>query len=182
MTLPDKPIARNILKKYVHDHYQQHHAEMVGCAMEGYARKWKQDSDLWWITGFFHDIDYEQYPDLHPGPSLQWFLEWGYPEEMIHAIEAHANGFNGFSTPPKTLIAKTLVACDEICGIFYAYQKLHPVPYYEMETSSIKKRLKEKKFAPTIQRDHIYKAVDDLNISIEEHIDTLIDSFRYLEN
>jgi predicted hydrolase (HD superfamily) len=182
MTLPEKSAARSILKKYVRDQYQQHHAEMVGCAMEGYAKKWNEDSHLWWITGYFHDIDYEKYPNLHPGPSLQWFLEWGYPNEMIHAVEAHANGFNGFSISPNTLIAKTLIACDEICGIFYAYQKLHPVPYSEMKTSSIKKRLKEVKFAPNIQREHIYSAVDNLSISIDEHIDTLINSFRYLES
>lgn len=180
MTLPTKSEAKEILHTYVTDHYQQHHAEMVARATEGYAELWNEDTHLWWITGYFHDIDYEQFPTKHPGPSLEWFKEWQYPDELIHAIEAHANGFNGFTTKPETKLAKTLIACDEICGIFYAYQKLNPIPYGEMKVSSIKKRLAESKFAPGISRDHIHTAVTDLDISLDDHIENLITFFKTL--
>lgn len=147
---------------------------MVATAVAGYARDRGEDETLWWLTGYFHDIDYDQHPSEHPGPSLEWFKEWGYPEALIHAVEAHADGFNGFTTVPATDLAKVLVACDEICGIFYAYQKLNPIPFGDMKVSSIKKRLKEVKFAPGIDREHIFKAVDNLGITIEEHIENLI--------
>lgn len=177
MTLPSKDEARTLLHKYVTDPYQQFHAEMVGAAMAGYARQRGEDEQLWWLTGYLHDIDYNQHPNEHPGPSLTWFREWGYPETLVHAVEAHANGFNGFSTKPETDLAKALVACDEICGIFYAYQKLNPVPFHEMKTSSIKKRLKERKFAPGISREHIHHAVEDFGVSLEEHIANLTTFF-----
>ncbi len=174
MTLPTKTEARTILHSYVSDSYQRHHAEMVAACMEGYALLENENSNLWWLTGYFHDIDYERYPTEHPGPSLVLFTDWQYPHELIHAIEAHAYGFNGFTTTPETKLAKTLVACDEICGIFYAYQKLNSIPYGDMKLSSIKKRLSESKFAPGINREHIYTAVTNLNITIDEHITHLI--------
>lgn len=182
MSLPNRTEAQTLLHTYVEDEYQRYHALMVGTAMEGYANKYQEDADLWFLTGYLHDLDYDQYPTEHPGPSLAWFREWGYPTELIHAVEAHANGFNGFTTKPETTLAKALIACDEICGIFYAYQKLNPIPFGDMKVSSIKKRLKEGKFAPGIDRDHIYNGVSDLGVSLEDHIELLIKSLGTLDS
>lgn len=172
--LPTKDEAQTLLAEHVTDTYQRFHAEMVGRAVEGYAEKLGEDSDLWWLTGYLHDIDYDLHPTLHPGPSLDWFKLWGYPEALIHAVEAHADGFNGFTQKPETALAHALLACDEICGIFYAYQKLNPVAWGEIKASSIKKKFLEPKFAPGINRDHITEAVALFGITIDEHIANLI--------
>ena len=181
MNLPTKNEARTLLQIHVQDTYQRFHAEMVGCAVEGYAQKFDEDNHLYWCTGYVHDIDYDEHPTLHPGPSLQWFTQWQYPQELIHAVEAHADGFNGFTTKPETNLAKTLLACDEICGIFYAYQKLNPIPFGEMKVSSIKKRLLDERFAPGINREHILRACEGLGVSIDAHIENLIKSLRALD-
>ena len=180
--LPSRADAKALLEKHVSDPYQRYHALMVGTAVEGYAKKFGEDADLWFLAGYLHDLDYDEHPDKHPGPSLEWFKEWDYPEELIHAVEAHANGFNGYTTKPETKLAKTLIACDEICGIFYAYQKLNPIPFGEMKAKSIKKRLKEERFAPGIDRKHIYDAVDDLGVTLDEHVANLIEFFNELDN
>lgn len=182
MSLPNRDEATALLHEHVQDSYQRYHALMVGTAVEGYAKQLGEDQELWFLTGYLHDLDYDQYPDKHPGPSLEWFREWNYPEELIHAVEAHANGFNGFTTKPETKLAKALIACDEICGIFYAYQKLNPIPFGEMKAKSIKKRLKEERFAPGIDRTHIYAGVEDFEITIDEHITNLIEFFADLES
>ena len=181
MSLLTREKAKELLEKHVTDTYQRYHALMVGTAVAGYAKKFGEDEELWFLTGYLHDLDYEEFPNKHPGPSLEWFKEWDYPEELIHAVEAHANGFNGFTTKPETKLAKTLIACDEICGIFYAYQKLNPIPFGEMKVKSIKKRIKEERFAPGIDRDHIYNAVEDLGVTLEEHITDLIEFFSQLD-
>ncbi len=182
MSLPYRAEVETLLRTYTTDPYLLHHAAMVGAATESYASVFGEDAHLYWLTGYLHDIDYEQYPNEHPGRSLRWFREWGYPEELIHAVEAHALGFNGFTTEPASNLARALMACDEICGIFYAYQKLNPIPYGEMKVSSIVKRLKEEKFAPGISRPHIYTAVAALGISLEAHIDRLIPALATLDH
>jgi predicted hydrolase (HD superfamily) len=172
--LPTKAEAGALLHEHVSDTYQRYHATMVARAVEGYAELWNEDTHLWWLTGYLHDIDYDLHPTAHPGPSLDWFRLWGYPDELIHAVEAHADGFNGFTTKPETKLAKCLLACDEICGIFYAYQKLNPIPYGDMKVSSITKRLREEKFAPGISRPHIYHATEQFGYTIDDHVANLI--------
>lgn len=182
MSLPTQSEAKVLLETYVQDPYQRFHALMVATAMEGYANKLGEDPELWFVTGYLHDIDYDQHPSEHPGPSLTWFRDWSYPEALIQAVEAHANGFNGFTTPAQSTLDKALIACDEICGIFYAYQKLNPIPFSEMKASSIKKRIKEERFAPGIDRSHILKGVEDFGMTIDEHIDNLIKFFSDLDS
>lgn len=180
MTLPSREEAKDLLYKHVGDAYQRYHALMVATAMEGYAKKLGEDAELWFLTGYLHDIDYDEHPTKHPGPSLEWFKEWGYPEELIQAVLAHADGFNGFTTKPVSTLDKALVACDEICGIFYAYHKLNPIPFGEMKASSIQKRLREAKFAPGISREHIYRACEGFGVTVEEHAQNLISFFSAL--
>lgn len=182
MSLPTRDEAKVLLEEHVKDPYQRFHALMVGTAIEGYATQLGEDPELWFLTGYLHDLDYDEHPNQHPGPSLEWFKEWGYPEELIQAVLAHANGFNGFTTSPVSRLDKALIACDEICGIFYAYQKLNPVPFGEMKASSIKKRLKEQKFAPGISREHIFNGMADFGVTEDEHIANLIEFFSNLES
>lgn len=181
MSLPTTDEARTLLHSYVTDPYQRLHAEMVAAATAAYADIFNEDEHLYWVTGYLHDIDYEQFPSEHPGPSLQWFKDWGYPEVLMSAVEAHADGFNGFTKKPETNLDKALMACDEICGIFYAYQKLNPIPFGQMKISSIKKKLAEGRFAPGINRTHIYGAIETLNITLDEHLTRLITALSKLD-
>ena len=181
MTLPTREEAKKLLEEYVEDEYLRYHSLMVGTAMAGYAKDLGKDEGLWFLTGYFHDIDYDLHPDQHPGPSLEWFKNWNYPEELIHAVEAHANGFNGFTTKPETELARALIACDEISGIYYAYQKLNPIPFGEMKAKSIKKRLKEDRFAPGIDRIHIYDGIEDFGVTLDDHVENLIRYFSELD-
>jgi predicted hydrolase (HD superfamily) len=180
MTLPTRQEAQKLLEEHVADAYQRYHARMVATAMDGYAKIFGEDADLWYITGLLHDIDFEKHPETHPAESLQWFKEWEFPEELSHAVEAHAFGYNGFTTKPQTKLAAALLACDEICGIFYAYRKLNPIPYGEMKLSSIKKRLGEKHFAAKVDRSTIYHGCEALGVSLDDHTQNLIHFFAPL--
>ncbi len=181
MTLPTKEQAEALLQEYVADEYQKYHALMVGTAMAGYAKQLGEDEHLWFMTGYLHDLDFARHPETHPAQSLNWFREWGYPEDLIHAVEAHAYGYNGFETLPQTKLAAALLACDEISGIFYAYRKMNPVPYGEIKASSINKRFKDKAFAAKIDRDTILRGTDALGVGLDAHIENLIGFFGELK-
>jgi predicted hydrolase (HD superfamily) len=180
MSLPNRETALQTLHDHVQDEYQRHHALMVATALEGYARHFQENPDLWYVTGLLHDLDFEQHPETHPREELTWFKEWGYPEALIHAVEAHAYGYHGFTALPQTRLAAALLACDEICGIFYAYRKLNPVPYGQMKASSIRKKLKEPTFAAKVDRHLIELGCEHLGVPLEEHIGNLIRFFAVL--
>lgn len=175
--LPTREQAQELLFTHVTDTYQRHHALMVGTALQGYAEKLGEDAHLWFLTGYLHDIDFQEHPDKHPAESLKWFKEWGYPESLIHAVEAHAFGFNGFTTEPQTKLASALIACDEVCGIFYAYSKVNPTPYGEMKASSILKCIRKEGFAPKISRKDIAYGCEKLGVTLEDHVTNLISFF-----
>jgi putative nucleotidyltransferase with HDIG domain len=179
-TLPTKEEAQILLEKHVPDEYQRYHAKMVATAMSGYAKKLGEDEHLWYLTGLLHDIDFSEHPDTHPKESLGWFKEWQYPEDMIHAVEAHAYGYNGFTTLPQSKLAAALMACDEISGIFYAYRKLNPIAYKDMKASSIKKRFNDPAFAAKIERPTITRGCEALGVTIDEHITNVLGFFSVL--
>ena len=174
MSLPTKEAATALLHEHVTDEYQRHHALMVATAIEGYAQHLNEDPLLWYVTGLLHDIDFDEHPDTHPAPSLQWFKDWGYPDALIHAVEAHAYGYHGFTTLPQSKLAAALVACDEISGIFYAYRKMNPVRYGEMKPGSIKKKFKDAGFAAKIDRATIQLGCDKLGVALDDHIENLV--------
>ena len=172
MPLPTKDAATALLNQHVRDDYQRLHALMVATALEGYAAHLGESAhaDLWFVTGLLHDLDYEAHPETHPAPSLQWFREWNYPAELIHAVEAHAYGYHDFKTLPQTRLAAALLATDELCGIFYAYRKMNPVRYSEMKTSSLKKKFNDRGFAAKIDRATIELGCQHLGVPLDEHI------------
>lgn len=151
-----------------------------GATISALPRSVGEDPLLWYVTGLLHDIDYEQHPETHPRPSLAWFKDWGYPGELIHAVEAHAYGYHDFKTLPQTKLAAALLACDEISGIFYAYRKMNPVPYGQMKASSIRKKLKDHGFAAKVDRSTILLGCEKLGVSLDDHIANLIRHFAAL--
>ncbi len=174
MPLPSRSDAQRLLEQHVQDAYQRHHATMVATALAGYASQLGEDADLWFVTGLLHDLDFEAHPEAHPGPALQWFHDWDYPEELRHAVEAHAYGYNGYTTLPRTRLAAALLATDELCGIFYAYRRLNPVRYGEMKPSSIKKKLKEPTFAAKIDRSTIQLGCEHLGLPLDDHLRNMV--------
>jgi predicted hydrolase (HD superfamily) len=181
MNLPNRAEAQTLLESQVQDEYQRLHGLMVATAMAGYARQFGEDENLWFITGLLHDLDFDRHPDTHPAEELKWFAEWGYPEDLIHAVEAHAYGYHGYTTLPRTKLAAALVACDEISGIFYAYRKMNPIPYGEMKAKSIRKKIKDPSFAAKIDRTHIQLGCDHLDIPLDQHVENLIPFFADLK-
>lgn len=186
--LPNKQESLKLLQKHVKEHYQLLHAKMVAAAMEAWANKLNENTELWYTTGLLHDIDYFEFPNEHPAKSLQWFREWGYPQELIHAVEAHAFGYNDFKTEPETQMAAALIACDEMSGLIYAYSLMRPEKMKGMEVKGVLKRMKDKGFAAKINRHEIKYGVEKFanmssgqEVDINVHIKLLIETFNKMQ-
>jgi len=154
------------------------HMLCVETAMRSYAKKFNQDEQLWGITGLLHDFDYEKYPNPpdHPLKGSEILNDLGYPEEMRIAILGHASYTN---TPRESLLAKTLFACDELCGFIVACSLVKPdKKVASVEVSSVKKKLKDKGFARNVSREDIINGANELAVNLDEHIQFVIDSLK----
>lgn len=166
--------AWNLLTEYTNSDSLRKHALAVEAAMRFYAARLGGDPELWGNTGLLHDFDYEQYPDAenHPTKGMAILREQGWPEEMIHAIGGHAAYLN---IPRDTDLAKTLFAVDELCGFLTACAYVKPSrKIADVEVSSVKKKLKDKAFARSVNREDIAVGVQEMGIPIEEHIQNCI--------
>lgn len=177
--LPSHNEAVAMLEEHVTDKYQLLHARMVAEGLKAYARKFGENEDLWWITGLIHDVDYFEFPDEHPHRSLEWFAEKGYPEQLQHAVSAHA--WKWTNVQPQTKLAAALIAIDELAGFLYAYSLMRPEGWNGMGVSSIKKKFKDKSFAAKIDREEIQFGITKLGVDFDEHVQFLIDVYQNMD-
>jgi lysyl-tRNA synthetase class 2 len=172
--------ALDLLKKHVSDDYQLMHSKMVAQVLEKYAEKFGADRDLWYLTGLLHDLDYYEYPEIHPEMAIKWFEEKNFPKDLIHAVAAHAH--TKTNVEPKTKLASCLLATDELCGFIWAYSLMRPGGFDGMEASSVMKKFKDKGFAAKIDREEIQTGVNYFGEDFKTHIEFVISVLKDFKN
>ncbi len=173
--LPPREEAKKLVEQYVKNQALIHHMEMVAAAMEASAVALGEDPELWYQAGLLHDLDWEMFPDEHPNRAVSELIAH-YPAALKNAILAHAPDRTG--TQPETLIEKYLFANDELSGLMHAASLMRPTGFSDMETKSVKKKLKDKSFAANVSREDIQKGFELIGKDPDEHIAFLIEVFR----
>ena len=98
----------------------------------------------------------------------------GYPDHIVRAIMGHAP-YTG--VPRDTLMARALFAVDELCGFLVACALVRPARSLDgLEVSSVKKKLKDKAFARTVNREDVRQGAEELGVELDEHIRFVIDA------
>src|SRR6187200_1252017 len=168
--------AYNLVCQYTQSESLRRHMLAVEAAMRAYARKFREDEEKFGIVGLLHDFDYERWPDPpdHPLKGAAILAERGYPAEVIYAIKSHADYLP--DCPRVSRLDKTLYACDELAGFITACAMVRPERLAGMQASSVKKKLKSKGFAASINRDDIARGAADLGVDLDEHIQFVIDA------
>jgi putative nucleotidyltransferase with HDIG domain len=166
-----------LLFEYTKSDSLRKHALAVEAAMRAYAAKFGEDEEQWGTVGLLHDFDYEMHPSVpdHPTKGSEILRERGYPEDIRHAILGHVPAI---SVPRETRMAKTLFACDELCGFIVACAMVRPNKIADLEASSVKKKMKDKAFARGVNRDEIRQGVDELGVPLDDHISFLINALK----
>jgi predicted hydrolase (HD superfamily) len=121
-------------------------------------------------AGLLHDFDYEKHPTPaeHPFVGVNYLREQGWPEEILHAILAHADHSG---VKPETHLDRSLYACDELAGFLTACALVKPSKKIaEVEVAGVKKKMKDKAFARAVKREDITQGAELLGIPLEEHI------------
>jgi len=181
--MPTRDDAWTLLCEYTGNESLRKHALAVEACVRAYARKVGAEEELWGITALLHDFDYELWPNEehhpsegHPGGGARILRDHGYPEEMIRAILSHGD-YTGVRR--ETLLEHALFACDELAGFLTACALVKPgKSIFEVETDSVKRKLKDKAFARGVHRDDVRKGAEELGIPLEEHIAFCIGAMR----
>ncbi|MBZ0232303.1 MAG: metal-dependent phosphohydrolase [Deltaproteobacteria bacterium] len=132
------------------------------------------DVEQWGIAGMLHDADYEAWPDEHPHRVVGWLRARG-EEALAHAISAHYTKWN---VPYESALDRALLACDEPTGFVMACCLVRPDGIASLEVASVKKRLKDKRFAATVDRGEVTAGAELLGVALDEHLAFLVDALR----
>jgi putative nucleotidyltransferase with HDIG domain len=177
-TMINRDSAWILLCEFTQSESLRKHMLAVEACMRAYARKFGEDEDKWGITGLLHDFDYEKYPtpQEHPFVGNKVLEERGYPEEMRRAILSHAD-YSGVKRESR--MEKTLYACDELAGFITATALVKPgKSLAEVEAKSVRKKMKDKAFARSVNRDDIINGAADMGVDLEEHIAFCIEAMK----
>jgi predicted hydrolase (HD superfamily) len=179
---PTREEARAVLFEFTRSDALRMHGRAVEEAMRACARRAgvtdPAETERWGIVGLLHDFDYEQNPTdathLHVGGRI--LRERGYAEEMVEAIQSHADYMK---IPRDTPLKRAIYACDELVGFIGACVKVRPTKKIaDLPAASVVKRLKDKAFARSVDRSYVYGGADALGVPIEEHAAFLIEALK----
>lgn len=159
-----------LLTEFTRSDSLRKHAVAVEASMRAYAARFGEDPDTWGVAGMLHDFDYEVHPHAphHPMKGAEILLARGVPAHVVYAILAHAD-YSG--TPRVALLDRALYACDELTGFVHACALVRPGRSLAgLEPASVRKKLKDKAFARTVNRDDVYRGAAELGVDLDAHI------------
>ena len=166
--IPTPEQALELTKRYNSEPFHIEHAETVGKVMGEIAKTYDPgNEDYWRAVGLLHDIDFEQWPEQHCVKANELLRELDIDEGVIHAVVSHGWGICSDVEPTRQM-EKVLFAVDEFTGLIWAAAKMRPTGFEGMETKSVMKKFKDKKFAAGCSRDIITKGAEMLGMTVPE--------------
>jgi putative nucleotidyltransferase with HDIG domain len=162
--------AWSILTEFTKGEGLRKHARAVEASMRAYAGHFGEDAEAWGVAGMLHDFDYEMHPRAprHPMKGAEILTTRGVAPRVVYAILAHAD-YSGM--PRRSLLDRALYACDELSGFVHACALVRPGRVVTgLEPASVRKKLKDKAFARTVNRDDVYRGAEELGVELDAHI------------
>ena len=173
----DRETARGLAAKYATKDTTVRHLISVEGVMGALARRFDEDEERWALAGLFHDLDQDQThdsPERHGYQTVEWLRSEGFSDEgVMNAVLAHAH--DEYQTD---LMSKSIVPADGIAGLLVACALVRPDKANGMKVSSVKKKLKEKSFAPGVERDKIRGVEEAIGVPMDEFIDVSIEGLQ----
>lgn len=166
----DRQQAWDLLCSWVSSENLRKHCLAVEAAMRAHARRLGEDEEAYGIVGLLHDFDYEKHPtpEEHVWVGARVLREQGWPEAWVRAIEGHAS-YTG--VPRDTNMAKCLFAVDELTGFLVACTLVRPDKNIAaLPVASVLKRMKEKAFARSVNREEIVQGAEEIGMALADHI------------
>ncbi len=172
--------AREIWNKYLKTQYLQFHTLESEAIMRKLAKHFGKDEEFWGITGLLHDLDMDVINSdysLHGYKTVDLLKEEGYDiPEMFKAIISHTEGVSGNEAKRETDFEIILSAAENITGIISAYVAIKPDKKIAgTKVKSIKKKLKSRAFAASVNREFIYD-IEKTGIELDTFLQISIDA------
>ena len=160
--------ARALVKDKTDKDITVRHLISVEGVMRALARRFGEDEELWGLTGLFHDLDQDHTGDdaaNHARLAAGWLREADVDERVINGVLAHA-----YPEYRTDLMSKAVVHADAVAGLLVAAALVRPERAEGMRVSSVKKKLREKAFAPGVNREEVTGVEAGIGLPLDEFL------------
>ena len=168
--------ARQLLEEKVKTANLRKHMLATAAVLEALARRLGEDPELFYLTGLLHDLDYDltkETPERHGLETARMLEGRGLPQEMLHAIKAHAG-----KAQPESRLDISLYAADPVTGFIVACALIRPEKKLAaVDLDFLLKRWKEKRFAAGASREQM-DTITRLGMSREEFLRLALEAMR----
>ena len=152
------------------------HLISVEGVMRRLARHFGEDEETWALTGLFHDLDQDQThddPERHAFQAAEWLREAAVDETIVNGVLAHAH-----EVYRTDRMSRAVVHADAVAGLLVAAALVRPEKTNGMKVSSVKKKLKDRAFAPGVNRDEITEVEEGLGLGLDEFLSLGIEGLQ----
>jgi uncharacterized protein len=171
--------ALELLNKYIKKQNMIGHCLASEAVMRGLARRLGRDEDMWGIAGLLHDIDVEitnADPLTHGRVAVGILEEHAVAAEIIEAIALHNEDATEIKRSKE--FHHALAAGETITGLVIATTLVYPEKKLEVvKPKSVVKRMKEKAFAASVNRETIMEC-EKIGLPIDEFAAIAVDAMR----
>ena len=149
--------AVELLEKYIKNERMRNHCYASEAVLRALAERLGHDAGQWGLAGLLHDIDVEitdADPKRHALEAVPILEAEGMDPESIEAIKLHNEEATGL--PRTKVFHHALAAGETITGLITATTLVYPdKKLASVKPKSVVKRMKEKAFAASVNRDTI---------------------------
>ncbi|HAH31383.1 MAG TPA: hydrolase [Elusimicrobia bacterium] len=175
----ERETALELLKKHVKNENLVKHCLASEAVMRALAVRLGGDAEMWGLAGLLHDIDVElTVGDLkkHTLEAEKILKEYGIVPEIIEAVKMHNEVAHGKTR--AEIFHKALAAGETITGLITATALVYPdKKLSSVKTSSVVKRMKDKRFAASVDRSVIMEC-EQIGVPLEEFSTLSIEAMR----
>jgi uncharacterized protein len=168
----------DLLKKHISNPKMIAHSIASEAVLRALARKFGEDQDVWGIAGLLHDIDVEitnADPQKHALVGAELLIN-ELPAEAVDAIKMHNEHATGLNRTTRFQFA--LAAGETITGLVFATALVYPDKKIEsVKVKSVTKRMKEKLFAASVNRETILEC-ERIGIPLDEFVEIALSALR----
>ena len=149
--------AMELLNRTIKNERMLSHCYAAEAVMRTLAHSLGQDEEKWALAGLLHDLDIEQVDgdlSVHTHQTADILNKHGVDPEIIDAIKMHNE--EAWGTKRSTIFHHALAAGETITGLIVATALVYPdKKLASVKAKSVTKRMKEKAFAASVNRDTI---------------------------
>jgi len=172
--------ALNLLKKNIKNEKMLAHCLASEAVLRALASHLGEDQDKWGLAGLLHDLDAEIVNNdmkIHGLETEKILQGHGLDNEIIEAIKLHNEEASHGQERSKKL-HHALAAGETVTGLIFATALVYPDKKIEsVKPKSITKRMKEKAFAASVNRDTI-RECEKLGLTVNEFAEISLNAMK----